>query len=162
MKLESDLSKVEPTDWVLTLQYGWCRVRAVHVCEGKPYKIEVYTEYDTKYYQLDGKHSEDALYPTCFPSGQVPKQYLEIFGPPPMEFEAGDKVLVSFDGQDWYPRIFAKYENGKYHVFSTIEKTMGFPYCREWEDLLEDGKDQKDVSKREIYEWWEKNRKKRR
>ena len=139
MELKSDLSKVKLGDWVLILKDGWCQVTGIN---------SAYITTDGgDCYPLDGKGGEETgfrdKYPTCFPADQVPKCFLEIYGPPPVEFEKNEPVWVSDEGVNWKVALFInRDEDGTYWVYDTVNTShyssgrKGYKYCRKITDEL--------------------------
>ena len=130
MELKSDFSKAKPGDWALTLQFGWGKIADIN--RDKLYAIVVCF----RSYTIDGKMDKDDTYPTCFPADQVPECFLEIYGPPPVEFKDGEPVWVSMDGETWLPRVLRR--RGADDTFFTYEScdTSAGPwsFCCKWED----------------------------
>ena len=125
-KLQSDLSKVKVGDWVLTLQFGWAKVKEVNPNFDYPIFVgsETYTE--------DGELKGGDLFPTCFPVDQVPECFLEIYGPPPVEFEDGEACWVSEDKEFWYPRVFKHREKAGFRTYGDHNVHTLWKYCRKW------------------------------
>ena len=126
MELKSDLSRVRAGDWTLSIFNGWKKVKAV--CGGK-----VVLD-DDDWFFLDGRYGETDTYPTCFSADQVPECFLEIYGPPPVEFRDGEPVWVSSKGNHWYPRIFKAVRESD-HLFIVYGKDgedIPWKYCRKW------------------------------
>ena len=135
MKLKSDLSRSKKGDWVLTLQNGWAKI--THV--GKEW-----VSINDKDYTKEGRDSEDDRYSTCFPADQVPKPYLEIFGPPPCPFKRGDRVIV-YDSPECAKgiRVFKRCVPGDdfpYRAFTLADgdEEGRYRYCEKWEMPDED------------------------
>ena len=131
--MESDLSKVEVGDWVLVLTHGWCRVSEILDAGIDPIVVSLDREGRVRQYDIRGRYFEYDPYPTCFPIGQVPKPYLDLFGPPPVEFKDGEPCWVSDDGEHWYPRVFKFREKEGFRTYGDYNVHALWKYCRKWE-----------------------------
>ncbi len=131
MKLKSDLSKVKVGDWVLTLQFGWAKVKEVNPNYDYPIFVgsETYTE--------DGELKGGDLFPTCFPVDQVPSQFLEIYGPPPIEVKDGEPCWVSDDNETWYPRVFREESEEGFVTYGGLGDFNIWKYCCKWKKVEE-------------------------
>lgn len=144
MELKSDLSKVKVGDWVLVLSWGWKKVSAINTDEDALYKVRVDLDnHNSDTFTLEGKNLIDAIYPACFPANQVPECFLELYGPPPVEFEENEPVWVSDEGVIWKVAMFInRDEDGTYWVYDTVNTShyssgrKGYKYCRKITDEL--------------------------
>ena len=130
-ELKSDLSNVKVGDWVLVLYDGWETIKRIGL-EGR-YTIKV----GEKFFDFDGKASQYNKYPTCFPSDQVPTEFLAFYGPPPCEFKDGDIVKVWWDDRfQYHIGVFKAFHpnNGSgrlYEIYGVIWQF--WPHCERWE-----------------------------
>ncbi len=138
MKLKSDLSKVKVGDWVLTLQFGWGKVEEI---AKNMYPIKIRARADAVSYSMSGKRHSYDTYPTCFPIDQAPECFLEIYGPPPVEFREHEPVWISEEGVIWKIALFLNRDkDGTYWVYDTVNTAhysggrKGYKYCRKLED----------------------------
>jgi len=103
--MKNDLSKVKVGDWIWTVTMDWVKVTSVSA--GLVYPMEA----GGKTYTLAGFFCEIEKNPQAFTEPPVGFEA----GPKPCEFECGDRVLASMNGDDWYRRYYSHLEDG-YHM----------------------------------------------
>ena len=134
--IKSDLSNVKVGDYILTLQRGWVKVLSTY--HGDYYSVHTkLCSYDT-----NGFAHRTHKYPTAFAKDQVPPRLLELYDPPPCEFDEGDKVLVG-DRRD-KPNIrcyFSHADEKGFHCFvggrdkwASEGDTVRWDNCVKWEE----------------------------